>query len=392
MLGVALAVGLGGRIDRTDRQLGAVRAHLHQTLARAHQAEHDLASVSGQSASVGQALASETSQLDSAQAQLASTESNVHANGVSINELVTCLAGVERALNQISLSDQRGAAASLDSVAAALGGGTLIVTVVPADPPRDARIWRRGVGALAVLALLAAAVVGYDVAALVSQHQRERDLAGARLTLQRAQASLATTQDRIAAATATRDDRTAARARTEGELDATDQNLDGKTRPRFYQGLNIGTLNSCLGGVAQAVTDIGASDLNAGVAAIDSASPSCLALDGTGTASGLVYPYDFPDPFILPVGDTYYGYATNSAAGNIQIIRSTDLTHWTTVAVRFPRSRSGPRPPARGPPGLRRGSPSFSYSAVYTPTGEQCISAAVATQPQGPFVDSPPSR
>ena len=38
---------------------------------------------------------------------------------------------------------------------------------------------------------------------------------------------------------------------------------------------------------------------------------------------------------------------------------------------------------------LQRGSTFvLYYSAVYTPTGQQCISEAVATQPQGPYVDN----
>ena len=55
-----------------------------------------------------------------------------------------------------------------------------------------------------------------------------------------------------------------------------------------------------------------------------------------GTKSGLVYPFDFPDPDVILVGQTYYAYATNSVGGNIQIIDSTDLEHWTAVGNALP--------------------------------------------------------
>ena len=73
--------------------------------------------------------------------------------------------------------------------------------------------------------------------------------------------------------------------------------------------------------------------------------------------SGLVYPFDFPDPDVILVGQTYYAYATNSVAGNIQIIDSTDLTHWTAVGNALPspaRVGLGPRHLGpRGGPGRR---------------------------------------
>jgi hypothetical protein len=117
--GLVVAVTGDRGLHRTDDQLAALRIRLHQTIDRAHQAEQRLGAVTAQSTAAGTTLAAETAQLTASQAQLASTEANVFTNGVSINQLDTCLAGVERALNQISLNDQRGAAASLDGVAAA---------------------------------------------------------------------------------------------------------------------------------------------------------------------------------------------------------------------------------------------------------------------------------
>ena len=201
-------------------------------------------------------------------------------------------------------------------------------------------------------------------------------------------ASLAATDRQIERITAARDARREAQIRTTSEISATDQTIDSATQTRFLQSINIGTLHTCLSGVTRAVNAIGAADLGAAISSIDGASSSCLSLDGSTT--GLVYPYDFPDPSILPVAGEYYGFATNSAAGNIQIIKSSDLTHWTTVGNALPHEPAWAEPDATWAPSvLQRGSTFvLYYSAVYAPTGEQCISEAVATQPEGPYVDS----
>jgi hypothetical protein len=120
VVAVAVAVGLSGRahLQRTDTDLTATRARLHVAVDRARAAETRFTTVTAEATSAASLLTTETAQLASVQAQLASTEANVFANGVSINDLDTCLSGVERALNQISLNDQVDAASTLDGVAA----------------------------------------------------------------------------------------------------------------------------------------------------------------------------------------------------------------------------------------------------------------------------------
>ena len=76
---------------------------------------------------------------------------------------------------------------------------------------------------------------------------------------------------------------------------------------------------------------------------ISTVSGSCTQLAG-GANAGLVYPFDFPDPDVILVGQTYYAYATNSVAGNIQMISSSDLVHWTAIGNALPRLRRGRRP------------------------------------------------
>ncbi|HEX2910255.1 MAG TPA: glycoside hydrolase family 43 protein [Chloroflexia bacterium] len=45
---------------------------------------------------------------------------------------------------------------------------------------------------------------------------------------------------------------------------------------------------------------------------------------------------DFPDPYILKVGNTFYAYATNAGGKKIQVTSSTDLVHWKTPVEALP--------------------------------------------------------
>ena len=93
---------------------------------------------------------------------------------------------------------------------------------------------------------------------------------------------------------------------------------------------------------------------------------------------------DFPDPFLLKDGGTYYAYATNGAGKQVQTATSKDLAHWTP-----------------GPDALPQVAPKWGYNgATWAPevmkigkrfvlyyTSSQKIGRAVATTPLGPFRD-----
>jgi beta-xylosidase len=93
---------------------------------------------------------------------------------------------------------------------------------------------------------------------------------------------------------------------------------------------------------------------------------------------------DFPDPFVLKAGDTYYAYATNGNDKQVQTATSKDLVHWTP-----------------GPDALPRVAPKWAYpNATWAPevmkigdryvlyySSSQRIGRAVATTPLGPFHD-----
>jgi beta-xylosidase len=104
---------------------------------------------------------------------------------------------------------------------------------------------------------------------------------------------------------------------------------------------------------------------------------------------------NFPDPFILPVGREFLGYATNAEGGraNVQMARSTNLTDWTMI-------RDGARlhdaMPVL-PPWARDGSTwapeviavdggyVLHFTAKERKSGLQCLGAAFSTDPRGPF-------
>ena len=102
-----------------------------------------------------------------------------------------------------------------------------------------------------------------------------------------------------------------------------------------------------------------------------------------------MYPFDFPDPAVILVGQTYYAYATNSVAGNIQIVQSTDRTHWTVVGSALPSLPAWAQSHYTWAPAVAMIGASFVlyYAANVAGGGKECISVATATRPQGPFVD-----
>ncbi len=118
-------------------------------------------------------------------------------------------------------------------------------------------------------------------------------------------------------------------------------------------------------------------------------SDACTELAG-GTKSGLVYPFDFPDPDVILVGQTYYAYATNSVAGNIQIIDSTDLEHWTAVGNALPHLPSWAIKGSTWAPSVTQigGQYDLYYAVDPMASATECISVATAASPQGPFTDT----
>jgi Glycosyl hydrolases family 43 len=143
----------------------------------------------------------------------------------------------------------------------------------------------------------------------------------------------------------------------------------------------------CFDGVAQAVDASHRGDDGAAVGALRAASTSCART--LAYATGAAFPYDFADPFVLPASGVYYGYSTNAGAGDIQVIRSTDLVTWELVGNGLAGLPAWAAPNATWAPAVAaRGGRYVAYYTVrHAGSRRQCISRAVAATPAGPFVD-----
>lgn len=103
---------------------------------------------------------------------------------------------------------------------------------------------------------------------------------------------------------------------------------------------------------------------------------------------------DFPDPFILKVGDTFYAYATNSLGLNIQTATSKDLVNWRLGNDALPKLPDW----AKFTTGLTwapevmeiNGKYVMYYTTRDKASDRQCVGAAVSDTPEGPFTDTRP--
>jgi hypothetical protein len=144
---------------------------------------------------------------------------------------------------------------------------------------------------------------------------------------------------------------------------------------------------SCFDGVAAAVSANRSGDGRSAVDALRDASEACI--ETLAYATGAAFPYDFADPFVLRAGGAYYGYSTNAGAGDIQVIRSTDLVHWELQGNALAGLPGWASPHATWAPSVL--AVDGGYVAYYTVkervSGLQCISRASSSSPAGPFHD-----
>ncbi|QBE61884.1 glycoside hydrolase family 43 protein [Pseudoduganella lutea] len=100
---------------------------------------------------------------------------------------------------------------------------------------------------------------------------------------------------------------------------------------------------------------------------------------------------DFPDPFVLADGGGWYAYATNASGRHVQAAHSTDLRAWKPLPDAMPTLASWvrqDRPDVWAPEVVMLGERYvLYYTAREHASGKQCIGAAVATAPGGPFRD-----
>jgi putative cell wall-binding protein len=100
-------------------------------------------------------------------------------------------------------------------------------------------------------------------------------------------------------------------------------------------------------------------------------------------------PDDFPDPFVLHVGSTWYAYGTDGDLGDVQVIKSPDLVTWTNVGTAIQKADEpswAQHNDVWAPTVLHAGATYVLYNAyVNTSTGKRCIGAATSTNPESGF-------
>jgi len=108
-----------------------------------------------------------------------------------------------------------------------------------------------------------------------------------------------------------------------------------------------------------------------------------------------VFEENFPDAFVLPVGGEFIAYATNDVQ-NLPMATSTDLVRWSFVRDASGAKRDGMPTLAPwvkagftwAPEVMKIGNNYILYyTANHRKQDKQCIGAAVADNPKGPFVD-----
>jgi beta-xylosidase len=170
------------------------------------------------------------------------------------------------------------------------------------------------------------------------------------------------------------------------ELNSDEQLLAQAKQGLATESQDLATLNSCVTGVQQAVNDMEGGNQQAAISAISAVANPCESLQGN-TPGGPVYPFDFPDPDVIDVAGTYFAYGTNSAEGNIQIITSTDLSHWTPVGNALPTLPTWATPNSTWAPSVMKVKDAYLLYYAVNEGPRECISVATASQPQGPFSD-----
>lgn len=199
------------------------------------------------------------------------------------------------------------------------------------------------------------------------------------------------TLDEITTAAGQRDDAALARYLTGVELQSAVADLERTGAQVDLNGGQIDTLMECLGGVQKATEALASDDHGTAVAHLQAVTAACQAAEQLlSDGAPVTFPFDFPDPFVLNAAGSYWGYSTNGASGDVQLIRSNDLSNWAYVGSALPALPGWAVPNYTWAPSvLPRGDEYVMfYTAHRSSTKRPCISVAVAASPAGPFVDN----
>ena len=151
----------------------------------------------------------------------------------------------------------------------------------------------------------------------------------------------------------------------------------------------LASVQTCMRGISSATIQSAAVNPAAATDALRSAQAACTEVRAS-EGDNAAFPFDFGDPSVLRDGDTFYAYATNSVAGNVPAIRSTDLVHWTIIGDVLPKLPAWSEWGGTWAPTVVRVGNQYAlyYTVRDAATWSQCISVAFASTPAGPFVDT----
>jgi beta-xylosidase len=99
---------------------------------------------------------------------------------------------------------------------------------------------------------------------------------------------------------------------------------------------------------------------------------------------------DFPDPFVLRSGDTFYAYSTNADGKNVPTAVSKNLADWRVEGDAMPALPPWAKKGSTwAPEAIRVGGSYVLYFTARSRSRDiQCVGAAVAAKPEGPFTSS----
>jgi hypothetical protein len=192
------------------------------------------------------------------------------------------------------------------------------------------------------------------------------------------------------AAAAQRDSTHVTLNETTQQLTSTQSVLGATNLSAFYQGTQLGLLTDCLSGLQKTYFGLAQNNNTAAFAALQSVSASCNASAKSSSSAGEVFAFDFADPYMLRVGNVFYGYSTNAGGGDIQVVASTDLRQWTWLPNALAQLPAWAQPDRTWAPAVlpRPGGYVAYYTVRNAASGQQCVSRAFSTKPDGPFTDT----
>ena len=262
---------------------------------------------------------------------------------------------------------------------------------------RARRTRRRGIRSLivlgSVLLLIFGVAVGLDLqvrADVRSQRQTAATaFAGTAASMEGTKLAITIVIDDTEAAMAQRDSTHVTLDETTQQLTSTQSVLGATNLSAFYQGTRLGLLTNCLAGLQKTYAGLAQNNDTGAFAALQSVSASCNA-SAKSSSAGEVFAFDFADPYVLRVGNVFYGYSTNAGGGDIQVVASTDLHQWTWLPNALTKLPAWAQPDRTWAPSvLPRPGGYVAYYTVRTAASvQQCVSRAFSTKPGGPFTDT----